>query len=430
MLRLSYRWNWLLLFALSLIQCRSLTVSPIVQQTPIPIPSHSLTPSLAPLKQLVPQIQVSTVFSSRSFAYPFHGSSITYPSRIAIDKEKNLYISHSIFKFTITQVPAKSQLDQSIFLGPYKVAETGIYRFMGSDENTNSSHLSFPQGLAISSSGTLYTSGSREFSDCVLKMKDTEKFISIEEFGKKYSHIPLKLNFLGAFAPITKDHESTSLGFKDGSFGEAQFKLCSEIEFDTEDNLYIVDRGNHSIRKLTPDGRVSTLAGTGKPGFADGSGTQAQFNNPVDVAVAPNGSVYVADATNLRVREIHPNGIVSTLAGNGNTYPYTDEQRKSTLIYGGFKDGLGSEAEFRSLNGITVNSKGYIYVTDFHAVREISPVGQVKTIAGSQEKGDKDGLGSEARFNGTDGIEVDQVDNLYVADELNHQIRKIIFSYE
>jgi len=112
----------------------------------------------------------------------------------------------------------------------------------------------------------------------------------------------------------------------------------------------VTDADNNRIRKITPAGVVSTFAGTGSEGFADGTGTAAQFNDPTGVAVDSSGNVFVADFSNHRIRKITPAGVVSTLAGTG------------TL---GHTDGASNTAQFNSPIGVAVDSESNVYVTDF-----------------------------------------------------------------
>jgi sugar lactone lactonase YvrE len=160
-------------------------------------------------------------------------------------------------------------------------------------------------------------------------------------------------------------------GFGDGIGANAAFNTPSGIAVDAQGNVYVADTGNHAIRKIARDGTVSTLAGSGVAGFADGQGAQAQFNGPVAVAVGADGVVYVADTYNDRIRRIAPDGSVSTLAGNGRP---------------GFADGLGEAAQFDSPCGIAVGKDG-IYVADTRndAVRRIGTDGMVVTLAMAPE---------------------------------------------
>ncbi|WP_371865253.1 SMP-30/gluconolactonase/LRE family protein [Massilia eburnea] len=156
-------------------------------------------------------------------------------------------------------------------------------------------------------------------------------------------------------------------GYRDGVGAAASFNTPSGIALDKKGNVYVADTGNHAIRKIAADGTVSTLAGSGIAGFADGQGAQAQFNGPVGVAVDEDGIVYVADTYNDRIRRIAPDGTVTTLAGNGQP---------------DLADGIGEAAQFDTPCGIAVGKDG-IYIADSRndAIRRINPDGSVITLA-------------------------------------------------
>ncbi|MCL2162058.1 MAG: hypothetical protein FWH56_09300 [Betaproteobacteria bacterium] len=199
-------------------------------------------------------------------------------------------------------------------------------------------------------------------------------------------------------------------GFVDGKGDVARFSLPHSITIDTAGNLYVTEYDNHRIRKISPAGEVSSLAG-GKAGFADGIGDAAQFHAPRGIAIDASGNLFVADGRNHRIRKITPAGEVSTLAGS------TD----------GFADGIGSAARFRNPDGITIDAKGNLYVADHynHRIRKVSPAGEVVTLAGG-ESGFADGIGSAARFYLPTDITIDAQGNLYVVDFGNNRIRKIV----
>lgn len=216
---------------------------------------------------------------------------------------------------------------------------------------------------------------------------------------------------------VTTFAGSGSQGYSDGLGTAAQFKFLSSIgiAIDINGYIYVADSYNHRIRKITPSGMVTTLAGSGVDGYADGNGVLAQFNYPSGIAVDLQGHVYVADSNNLRIRKITPSGVVTTLAGSGT---------KS------FSDGMGTAAHFSTPKGIAVDQSGNAYVADTanHRIRKISSSGMVTTLAGSGASGYVDGIGTSAQFYGPYGISVDNSGNLYVADTTNRRIRKITAS--
>jgi sugar lactone lactonase YvrE len=198
-------------------------------------------------------------------------------------------------------------------------------------------------------------------------------------------------------------------GSADGKGDDAKFSRPFGIANDAAGNLYVADTWNHRIRKITPAGVVSTLAG-GERGFADGSGSIAKFSGAFGIASDAAGNLYVADIDNHRIRKITPAGVVSTIAGSKE----------------GFADGIGSDAKFYGPAGIASDATGNLYVTEFgsHRIRKITSAGVVSTLAGS-EKGFADGIGSDAKFYAPFAITSDAAGNFYVADSGNNRIRKI-----
>ena len=208
---------------------------------------------------------------------------------------------------------------------------------------------------------------------------------------------------------------SSSPGINNGSGTSAQFYFPNGVAVDILGNVYVADSGNNIIRKITPEGVVSTLAGDGTPEHLDGTGTSARFNAPQGVAVDSLRNVYVADSYNHRIRKITPAGLVSTLAGDG------------TAAY---LDATGTSAEFNYPYGVAVDSLGNVYVADSsnHSIRKINPAGLVSTLAGDGTAGYLDQTATSAQFYFPNGVAVDSLGNVYVADNSNHSIRKITYS--
>ena len=201
-------------------------------------------------------------------------------------------------------------------------------------------------------------------------------------------------------------------GDRDGPADHAQFGYPTGIARDTQGVLYIADRGAHKIRKITPDGQVSTLAGSGIPGYTDGVGEAAQFHDPLTLTIDRQGQLYVADAGSHTIRVVSPSGRVTTLAGT----PVP-----------GMADGHGRDARFNWPTGIVHDQEGTLFVTDANnaLVRRISPDGHVTTLAGNGRAGFDDGPGLTAQFNFPTGLAVDLNGNIYVADSANNRIRRI-----
>jgi len=197
-------------------------------------------------------------------------------------------------------------------------------------------------------------------------------------------------------------------GFQDGPAASAQFNSPSGIAVDGTGKVYVADTFNHRIRVIS-GGQVTTLAGTGTAGFAEGVAATAQLNYPEGVAVDGAGKVYVADASNYRIRVIS-SGQVTTLAGSGTK---------------GFADGPASSAQFDFVYAVAVDSVGKVYVVDMtqHRIRMIWS-GQVSTLAGST-KGFADGPALSAQLNLPTGVASDSAGKVYIGDGDNERIRVV-----
>ena len=242
-------------------------------------------------------------------------------------------------------------------------------------------------------------------------------------------------------------------GSADGTGSAARFNGPCGVAVDSAGNVYVGDTVNDLIRKLTPAGVVTTLAGlAGTPGSADGTGSAAQFNQPAGVAVDSAGNVYVADSANDTIRKVTPGGVVTTPSGVQFDRPFAVAVDAADNIYvavqsdqwiakmtptgavtilagqpgrPGSADGLG--AQFYYPSGVAVDPLGNVYVGDQgnDTVRKVTPAGAVTTLAGlAGVAGSADGIGDEARFNTPSGVAVDSAGNLYVADTHNDRIVK------
>ena len=223
------------------------------------------------------------------------------------------------------------------------IAGDGSPRVLDANPSTQAA-FSDPFGIAVANDGTIYVADAGE-SNRIRK--------------------------------ITPDGTMTTLaggseGFSDGVGAAASFNTPSGLALDKDGNLFIADTGNNRIRKITPEGHASTVAGDGTAGHIDGPGAQARFNGPVGIAVDVRGSIYVADTYNDRIRQITPDGLVSTLAG-GATPGYVDSNRDA--------------AHFDTPCGVAVMSDGSIIVADTgnDRLRKVTPEGNVMTVPMSQE---------------------------------------------
>jgi len=188
-------------------------------------------------------------------------------------------------------------------------------------------------------------------------------------------------------------------GFTNGVMGAARFDNPTAIDIDGDGNLYVTDTLNNAIRKITPDGMVSTIAGSssGASGNQDGSASQARFNDPSGIAVDSNGVIYVADTGNNVIRKIE-NGRVSTITEEGE---------------------LDSPIGLCWANGVL-----FIADSGSHTIKAITRSGNVITVAGSGEPGDEDAVSNEAMMNRPSGI-VYRNGVLYIADTFNNKIKSV-----
>lgn len=225
-------------------------------------------------------------------------------------------------------------------------------------------------------------------------------------------------DFMAPVASIGAGSAAKGFSGDGGPATEAAFDFPREIATGPDGSLYIADSGNNRVRKVTPDGRISTIAGNGTHGYSGDGGPaiQASLRFPRGLAIGKDGSVYVADFLNYRVRRIGPDGIITTVAGNG--------QRG----YGG-DDGPATEARFDGVENLAVGKDGTLYLSDTgnHRVRMVGTDGIVTTAAGDGTAGysGDGGPASLARLSAPRGISFDKDGNIFVADSGNHRIRRI-----
>ena len=307
--------------------------------------------------------------------------------------------------------------------------------------STDRSWFNFPQGVAVDAEGNVYVADS-------------------------YNNAIRKVTSAGSVTTLAG--RPGSIGSNDGLGSSARFYYPQSIAIDAKSNLYVADGWNYTIRKITPAGLVTTLAGSsGRPGSADGIAQTAQFGYLSGIAVDLIGNVYVADVWNKSIRKVTPAGEVKTLAGNaglvgsadgvgraarfgylsgvavdhgGNVYApdlwdktirkISPDGTVTTLAgtsgHAGKTDGTSRSAQFNNPLGISVDGDGNLYVSDEGAIRKLTPDGMVTTLAGnSGNQGNADGEGDEARFGNPVGVAVDSTGDIYVADSVNFAIRKV-----
>jgi|GEM_PF-1356153 len=301
------------------------------------------------------------------------------PSGVAVDRSGNWYVADNCAIRKITP-------------GGVVTTLAGLAGVQGSADGTATaarfSSLSWPNGLVVDASGNVYVA---DCGNCTIR----------------------KVTPQGAVTTLAG--LAGSLGSADGTGSAARFSFPQGLAVDRAGNLYVADYRNDTLRKVRPDGVVTTLAGlAGIAGSDDGAGSVARFNQPTGVAVDSTGTVYVAEMLNATIRKVTPAGVVTTLAG-----------RAGAL---GIDDGTGSAARFMGPQGIAADGAGNLYVLDTCSIRKVTPQGAVTTLAGAglpSKAGSADGAGNAARFNSPMGVAVDGAGNVFVADTLNDTIRKV-----
>ncbi len=234
---------------------------------------------------------------------------------------------------------------------------------------------------------------------------------------------------------------SGAIGAVDGVGQQARFDHPHSLALDARGNLYVGDYDGHRVRKITPDRKVITFAGSGEVGFAEGVGLHARLERPAGLAVDSRGNLYIIHDRNDLISRITPQGATTTVARvqrphgiaidkQGTIFVSTNDHRilklsadgQITIFAGagqrGFADGKGTEAKFATPWGVAVDRRGTVYVADMYnyRVRKIAPDGTVTTLAGSGEKGFANGVSARAKFDGPCGVAVDGSGNVYVLD--------------
>jgi sugar lactone lactonase YvrE len=303
--------------------------------------------------------------TAASFNLPFGGE---------VDSDGNIYIAdmanHLIRKITPSGVV-------TTFAGSGSPGST--------DGSGTSASFNEPTGIAIDATNNLYVADSKN-----------HKIRKITPFG------------------VVSTFAGTGIkGYLDGTSTSSNFDLPYDLVFDASGNLFVVEYEGCKIRKITPSGTVSRLAGSGAGGSADGTGSAATFSYPLAITIDPFGNLYVADSDLYKIRKVTSTGVVTSIAG--------------ALGSAGDADGPGSSARFNTPAGLASDIAGNIYVADVgnHKIRKISTTGIVTSVAGAGTSGNQNGLGTTAKFNGPVGLFFGGNNSLYVTDMSNHSIRKI-----
>ncbi|AWL05850.1 hypothetical protein ACFOHT_19140 [Massilia oculi] len=314
---------------------------------------------------------------------------------VAIDPSGNVYFSDRGYHRVYAYSAATGRID--VFAGspgPMFIDTHGglIVMSPGSADGVGvAAQFNGPQGLAADGSGNLYIADYGNYT--IRKASPQAQVTTIAGAARRQ-------------------------GATDGAGPEATLgALMSGSTTDGAGNVYVTDSYGHTVRKITPGGLVTTVAGkAGESGSADGVGAAARFFSPAGIVADAAGNIFLTDTFNKLIRKIAINGEVTTIAGTVGTFDLVD--------------GVGSNAHFISPTGITRDSAGNLFVTDGPTIRKITPAGAVSTIAGRQLRegdgsADLDGVGAQATFNNPNAIAIDGVGNLYVVDIRSYTVRRI-----
>jgi trimeric autotransporter adhesin len=344
------------------------------------------------IRKVTPAGIISTVAGNGTYGYSGDGGTATAAQIIAldvaVDSAGNLYFTDSV-NDRIRKVTAAGKIST--------VAGNGIKGYSGNGGLATAVQIS-PNDVAVDSAGNLYIADA--YNNRIHKVTTAGKINTVVGNG------PSGLNIDG------KQYSGDG-----GLATAAQLNFPNGVAVDSAGNIFIAETGNRRIRKVTPSGKISTMAGNGTRGN-DGDGglaTAAQLNSPHGLAVDSAGNLYIAD--NYRIRKVTPAGIISTMAGNG------------TLGYSGDGD-LATAAQLNNgPTGLAVDSAGNLYIADLsnNRIRKVTTTGKISTVAGNGKQvysGDGGPATSSALYYPTD-VAVDSAGNLYIVDSQNHRIRKV-----
>ncbi len=335
---------------------------------------------------------ISTVAGNGNAAYsgdggPATAASLSIPGSVAIDSGGNLLIADTDNNLIRKVSPAGII---TTVAGNWLKGLPGIFSGDGGPALSASLHL--PYGVALDSSGNICVS---------------------DQDNRRVRRITVS----GIINTIAGNGISNFAG-DGGSATQATLDFPTAVKVDSAGNLYIADSMNHRVRKVTPAGTITTVAGNGTPGFSGDGGpaTNAQLNTPTSIAVDGSGNIYISDSLNLRIRRVAPSGTINTYAGNG-TYGYSGD------------GGPAIDASFTFPRGLSADRSGNLYLADSqnNRVRMITSSGTITTVAGNGMAGfaGDGGPAAAAMLNGPADVAVDQQGDLFITETSNRTVRKV-----
>ncbi len=332
---------------------------------------------------------ISTIAGSGVFSYsgdggPATAAQLNAPEAVAVDAAGNIYIADTANN-VVRQISTKGVIST--------IAGNGTAGFGGDGGAAPSAQLSAPQGVAVDASGNVFVA---DTANARVRKISGGTITTVAGSGTQ--------GYAGDGAAATSAQLITPVG----------------LTVDKSGNLYITDVSASVVRKVAPNGIITTVAGNGSQGYSGDTGpaAAAMLNGPQGVAVDASGNLYISDTLNGVIRKVTASGTISTFAGNG--------------IDGYAGDGgPATSAEFGSPTGIVVDSAGNLYIADSGArIRKIFASGIITTIAGSGLRGysGDGGLANAATMNGAAGLAVDSTGDIFIADAANNAIRELVFT--
>ncbi len=351
---------------------------------------------------------------------PATAAKLNYPSGLAIDAKNNLLIVDNQNN-RIRQVNSANSINT--------IAGTSNPNFGGDGRPATLARLFKPTSVAVDGNGTIYiadTGNDRirqvDSTGIITSLSGSGYGITVDAGGNIYmavpdSHVIRKRTPEGLITTVAGTGVQGYSG-DGGAATAAQLKYPSSVAVDKLGNLYIADVSNNRIRKVDPTGVITTVAGNGVLGSGEDGTVATAFSlyRPQGIAIDTYGNLYIADTGNQRVRKVNPDGIVTTVAGNGSVGSAGD-------------GGSATSAQLNNPVSIIIEGDSNLYIVDSanQRIRKINSSGIVTTIAGNGNAGfsGDGGIAINAELNNPSGIALDKNGNFYIADVSNDRIRKV-----